>query len=228
MDVLRQSVVEAVNKIKGLQVPGSSTRDGIAYQPLPDFFGFKYIDSQKGATVKDVLRLIQPLIHSGKTLLDIGANVGYYSFMLTEDKDMTCTVIEKDQNNVAVIQALNEMMIATNRAPVNIKSMLVSGKDRFDYILMLNVHHWIEKELGMVGTIKYMTEVAGCCQAMFFQTAHQQSRSSYRVGYLKDERDIERYLNACGWEYVIRLGNTQPEEPRYLFYCHHGENSIIS
>lgn len=216
MDELTE-VFEALNLIKGGSSIGSSKHDGIAYQPLPDFLNTTTL-SQKELTVKETYKIVEDKIRPGSSVVDIGANIGYFSFMLQENKHCRCSIIEKDQQNLVVIERLNKVLQNRGMTPVKLITDLGSGD--WDYALLLNVHHWIEHELGREGAIGYMHNLAERARVMFFQTAHSESRSLYKVDYLKNVSDIQLYLELCGWRYSVCLGSTQPEEPRYLFYCH--------
>lgn len=220
---LKKTVLEMVSQIEGMKVPGSSTKSGVPYQPFPDFMRIEGPAAQKWQNVWNEYLLVQKLIDSDKFILDIGANIGYFSFMLSHHKNAKCRAIELDRANRRVMEALNEIMFHENyghKIDVGQTIKFDSG-EVFDYTLMLNVHHWIYKEKGAQPTKTLMRKIAKHSGELFFQTAHAESNAFYKVEELKNAESIIAYLHSCGWKDVTLLANTQPEKPRYLFHCKH-------
>ncbi len=199
---------------------GSNTTDGQPYQPLP-YFMQQEIKSQKPGNVAKEFRLVYTrMLAHPSTVLEIGANIGFYSFNLMHDLKCRCKAIEIDPDNIRVMKYINRMAKDALGLPGIQISNKIDFNNKFDYLLMMNVHHWLVKEHGLDKTLQIMKRLYRNCDAMFFQTAHKESRATFKVESLSNEKQVREYLQLIGWDKINLIGNTQTVEyPRYLYHC---------
>lgn len=212
---------------KGDYKPGSSTRVGVPYQPIP-FFEFMDIAAQKRENVIIEHALLNEhccRLPQVRTVLDIGANVGYHSFLLARCFGARVVSVEADPANLLVLR-----MLASNEActygrgtvfgvPDIEQAFLL--QDHADVTIMLNVHHWIEKARGREATVELMRRISAHTNHLFFQTAQKGCNTFYAIDYLETSDDIAAYLRECGFAQARLVATTDHKKPRYLFHAHH-------
>ena len=192
---------------------GSSTRAGVPYQPIP-FDEFADIPAQKGDRVRAEWEKVRELAQSPDRVLDIGANIGFYSFMLAKEGATDVMAVERDPDNVAVLKALATWSgLAVQVRPTVWETM----NGTYDLVLMLNVHHWIHKSDGEERTNLLMRMIALNCRQLIFQTAHLEGGAFYTVPGLRNEDDIALYLTRMGFHDVRAVGKTMHGKERVLF-----------
>jgi hypothetical protein len=102
----------------------------------------------------------------------------------------------------------------------------LKGKD-YDICLMINVHMWMEKQIGKKRTLKFMRKLSNHVNVIYFQTAHAESSGRERVKRLKCERDIFDYLKSCGCSNIRKLPKpeSRTRRPRILIKAN-GKNVL--
>jgi SAM-dependent methyltransferase len=207
-------ILELIARLGTSQTPGSSVAVGIPYQSIA-FDEFSCIPAQKGSQVAHEYAILKSHILPGwplASVLDIGANVGYYSFNFSRVEGVSrVDAVDADPDNRALVDELSRQSGLCVRVHDAIPT---SGQ--WDLCVMMNVHHWIEQAIGVKATKELLHDLSRRVRAMFFQTAHKESRA-HVLSSLKDSESIESYLSECGWTDIINLGSTQPGPPRFLF-----------
>jgi len=208
----RGRILELVSRLGTSGTPGSSVSIGVPYQSLP-FDALADIASQKGAQVASEYGVIERHIPERfATVLDIGANVGFHSFMLSRKPGVVrVDAVDADPDNRALMAEL-----AAQSGECVFAHSAIPDDAHWDVCVMLNVHHWIENKIGYEGTRLLMQTLSQRVGTIFFQTAHQESRA-HVLSALRNEAGIGSYLEECGWGCVRSLGSTQPGPPRFLF-----------
>ena len=85
-----------------------------------------------------------------------------------------------------------------------------------DLAICMNVHMWIEKQLGKKADI-VISNLIKHSKQMFFQTAGAESSGIYLVKWLKSKKDIQEYLERVGGKRVKFISTSKRGGKRYLF-----------
>jgi hypothetical protein len=196
---------------------GSSVRPGVPYQPLP-FPELADVPVQEPETVPATWSLIAEDLgpRPPASALDVGANVGYYLWQCLQLGVARVTGVERDPRNRAVIEAIAGW--CGWRHQVALVSGLEDVTGVHDVALVLNVHHWLHRQVGPAGTRAIMARLAQHVRRAYFVTAHRESAAYHRVEELADEAAIVAYLATCGFAGIRRLGVVAYHgAPRILF-----------
>ncbi len=193
---------------------GSSTREGWTYHKIP-FDGFDDVPVHKTACVVERDLVVDDLVgFDYKSVLDVGCNVGWFSFYFARlGKEVLG--IEADRSVFGVANFLRDRAQLSNldfwsgsfddRCPLN-----------YDVVLFLNVHMWIERQIGLQRTADSLRNLT--LKRLYFQTAHAASGGKAKVKRLKGLDDIAIYLQSCDFSKVKLLGETTAHGGiRYLF-----------
>lgn len=123
----------------------------------------------------------------------MGCALGYFSLNL---RDAFREIVAVD-----VLKSLCRLHHVQN-VHVRHKPLDPSDFGRFDVMLCLNVHMWIEKQLGAARTVELLKAASQGVRHLFFQTAHAESGGRYVVKGLQDLNAIKAYLADCGFSNV--------------------------
>ena len=201
---------------------GSSVTEGFVYCKLP-FEEFSDIPHHKNHAEKEFEDIA---IHAGDSLknarvLEIGSAVGEFTFRLARVASHV-TAIEADNFACRIAEALrlykNIDNISFYRASA--QDFLAKFESCYEICLCINVHMWIEKQLGKEKTIELFRRLSRNVHHLYFQTAHRESGGMYLVEYLRNAEDIVQYLVDCGFRSVEQVSSTSVHGgERILFYC---------
>jgi len=243
-----QTVRELVAQLGQQLRPGSNTKPGLPYQPIP-FPEFADIPSKERAITEAqyeaVVREVEAkaddslFYHAGKlmpptpprSILDIGANVGYFILQLAEKYSTRVNVaVEPDPYSAQVMYALARMksinLTVANKlglAPLRWINLPHQPYIVYDVVLCLNVHQWLNLALEPEQLNKVMHTLKTCSKLFLFQTAHAESiardittGNDARVMWLRNERSIHLYLEHFGFQQVHTIHKSYDQHPRYL------------
>jgi SAM-dependent methyltransferase len=225
---------------------GSSSYHGMPYQPIP-FAEFQDVPSQKGFVVRQEAAVVfshmgwplellpdvgpragykpKPLQPVGRgvlgevhSVLDVGANVGFYS-LLAAKRGCRVTAVERDDRNARILRALATWQQLNVWVEPDLAQAL-SSEATFDVALLLNVHHWIHKQLGSARTDALICEIGRRARNVYFQTPLEWNRSFYVVPGLKSPEDVRLYLASVRLTAtLIAESDHHTNDPRYLFHA---------
>ncbi len=193
---------------------GSAKHIGKTYHPIDisyykDNLYHKNVNYEFQNVVKNIKRPI-------KSVIDIGCAAGYYSFnfirmyeiekiMGYEADPVMFSILEKIKNTFC----LDEFII--NRKVDNTTKF-----EDVDLVICMNVHMWLEKQLGKKADI-VIANLIEHSKEMFFQTAGAESSGMYLVKNLRSKEDIKKYLERLGGKEVTFIGTSESYGIRYLF-----------
>lgn len=206
---------------------GSSTQPGAVYHTIP-FEGFEDVHTHKVDQCSKEYDLIRGVLTERgiepTSLLDIGCNIGYFTFSFNRDYNMQVAGVEKDTFNADVVEAFIEHFDLSQSIDLfkgDVADYLNSTDRTFDMALMLNVHMWVHKQHGTEGTKNIMRTLCSKVKHLFFQTAHAQSSGMYLIKELGTVGDVHRYLEECGFTGIKKVYETDwhGKKNRTLFYA---------
>ena len=150
---------------------------GRLYQPANHFD----LDNIPFAYGKERFNLIEKNLTCGKgTILDIGANIGYFCHKL-EEKGFRCTAIEINPQEVYFMQKLKK---ANNNKFEIFRSSIFDfrkgNKLSFDAVLALNIFHHFLKRKSAYRELKNLLNRINC-KEMFFESHNPKEDQMRRV-----------------------------------------------
>ena len=193
---------------------GSSTRKGWTYHKIP-FDGFDDVRVHKTACVVERDIVVNDLVgFDYKSVLDVGCSVGWFSFYFAR-LGKNVLGIEADRSVFGVANFLRDKSQLDN-----LDFWSGSFDDHcpleYDVVLFLNVHMWIERQIGLRRTAEALRKLT--LKRLYFQTAHAASGGKAKVKRLKGLNDIAIYLQSCDFSKIKLLGETTAHGGvRYLF-----------
>lgn len=160
------------------------------------------------------------------SVLDIGCNLGYFTFMATEknkiatgvDADpfyiMACRIIakENERNNAYFLKGM-------------VTKDFLQMMPSYDVVFNFSVfHHWV-KAYGEAQAKEMMVILAGKCKTLFFETGQPDesgTKWAEKLAFMGDKPDqwISGFLKECGFSTVDVIGTFETgltSTKRYLF-----------
>jgi SAM-dependent methyltransferase len=208
---------------KGGYKPGSSSKRGHLYNPIP-FREFADIPWQREACYErlDLMKRELPVALQPGRLLDVGCHTGFNCYMFRE-LGFQCTGIEIDPLSVEIAQAVNRLygldirFICTEATTDTIESL-----GHFQVCLFLAVFQWITKLHGYEFAQDVLKQAMRSADLLFFETS-MGSEGRAKMPMLPDVTSVERMLIDLGvHQEVVCLGeivapNAWLDKKRYLF-----------
>ncbi len=187
-------------------VDGSSITKGHSYHVIP-LAGFEEVPEHKTACFGEYETIRNLNNFKNKKVLEIGCANGYFSFNMAKE-DARVTAYDHDDHVIAVNKMMQTLPEA-NGLSVKFINKRFGFEDlinrKYDITLMLNVHMWIDKQIGEENTRSLMRAISRHSLKIYFQTAHKESGGMQRISYLSSGKDIEEYLVECGFNYVREI-----------------------
>lgn len=153
---------------------------GLPYQPLP-WLG--YHEARRGIGCNDRWAAMKTIISSNSisSALDLGCNVGYFSFSL-EELGIATIGVEMDDRFFRIARYAAKI---NNTKKVGFLSMEINNDTahllpKVDLILLLSVwHHWV-KYYGLDAATKLLATIwEHCEELMFFETGEKEMPPCY-------------------------------------------------
>ena len=160
------------------------------------------------------------------SILDIGCNLGYFSFK-SGDLGHFANGIEADHFNITCCNAIKSVQKADNTLFMKqlINPSFVSTMPTYDTIINLSVfHHWV-KAYGENQAKDMMRTLASKCSCMIFETGQPNEKGTKwqeQLAFMgeKPEVGIAEFLNEIGFAKVDMIGTFPTgltNVDRYLF-----------
>lgn len=167
---------------------------------------------------------------SGKKVLDIGSNAGFFSFAVTA-RGATVDALEPLPRYVELCQKLCKIYDISNVNFINRQiSIRFLDKKRYDYGFMLSVFQWISQgnqklQFGKRILMKTSKHV----DTLFFELGCNSGKSSVKTKKINHIAYIHSLLkNNTNYKNIKLLGATKIwGKSRYLFVCSKKERDFI-
>ncbi len=204
---VQNSIDTLVSNIHGKQWDGSSIKDGKLYHNLP-FLGFDTIKSHRTETQLRWDR-ISKYIPAGKTILDLGCNVGAFSILASLAGASKVVGIDYDEQSLQIAKyVVNRMELKNIEFRCEeINSKLIEELGVFDVTLWLSQWMWLVKKLGMDEAKRLLYKMSKKSGFMIFESAANDGMAGIKAMTQKEIENIFR-SNTC-YSMVKNIGNTK-------------------
>jgi SAM-dependent methyltransferase len=183
---------------------------GDIYHPLPfeEFHSLR--TSSRASASAGKLRLIERTLGpradlSGRTVLDVGANAGFFSFSLAQ-RGARVDAYEPNEYYVSLGRRIVEatsLNVTWFQQPITTGDL--AGK-QYDIALMLSVFQWISQGNSQLDhAIEILETVARCTDTLYFELGCNAGKSA-----------IEIDSHSLPWIYRLLRRHTAPRRVHYL------------
>lgn len=207
--VNREELIQYINKRKQYMM-GSATREGMLYQEVP-FAGYEELPVHRTHSAKRVQLVSDCLELSGKKVLDIGCNIGYFCFEFAR-LGATCWGIDYDIDAIFVAQSLKHIHgienvhFSTRTLSTETISWLLSQAGQFDVILLNSVVHWLlYNNLGAIRRVANLLNQLSSPQKQYIVYEPSSSNRAYYPEELT-ESGVNRFFRLLGVSSYRRIG----------------------
>ena len=195
------------------------------YHPIP-FEGFEHLSTQ--VTWDTPFKRLAMILKgyqsfSGAKILDLGANIGFYSLSLAR-RGADVTAVDRRPEYVQIARQVSELY----QVPVEFKcssinlDLLDSLDERYDIVLFFSVFQWIVDSEGWTKALAILRHIARKSEAMFFDVSVNAGKAclhSYPGG---EKGYVENLLRSkSGFRCVAHIGDVHPygTDTRHVFFC---------
>lgn len=207
----RESLIEFISRKKRSAVEGSSTQDHSLYHEIP-FPGYEEVSSQRTWSAQRARIISEHLDFSAKTVLDVGCNIGFFSFEFAR-LGATCWGIDYDPDSILVANSLKHIHRVDDAHFVcgsfseELIEKLLREVGYFDVILLNSVVHWLIYHLGSVRRVLcLLNRLAGPGkQTIFYEPSS--SKSAYFPEELR-KRNIRAFFAGLGVDHYREIGKS--------------------
>lgn len=209
---LRRRVRRRIKDLGRRYVDGNSDLLGYTYHPIP-FPEFANIRSHRHSC-EDRLKLImnELQITPDDWILDVGANVGYFSFGL-EREGAKVDAFESDTNTFEIGAALSKLydrrVLYINKALCHASLQLL--RPRYRAILLLSVFHWIVKQDGEEKAVEVLRDLARRADHIFFEAPCAKHDAMYKHRWFSSPEACSEFLKSTLPLAQVTVLGTDPE-----------------
>ena len=197
------------------------------YHPVP-FYEFRNLTTQvTNQTPYKRLNMILSRYNDlkSKQILDMGCNVGFYSFSLAK-RGAIVTGIDSRPEYIEIAYELSKIYdipVKFINKPVTTEFFEVNDK-RYDIILCFSMLQWVIDQKGIDYGLKILKTISDRSQALFFDTSVNIGKSCLKSKEGEELAYVYNLLyNNTSYKHIKHIGNVHPYgvDTRHIFFCHH-------
>lgn len=174
---------------------GNSNLVGYTYHPI--FFpGFDSVPAHRAACdarLDAIIGDLQP--RAGDWILDVGANVGYFSFGLAE-RGAFVEAYEAESDTFEIGAALAQLhdanVIYVNRS-VSARALPLL-RPRYRAVLLLSVFHWIVKQEGESQALAVLRDLLRRSERLYFEVPCDSGDALYRHAWFSSPENVQAFF----------------------------------
>jgi SAM-dependent methyltransferase len=202
---------------------------GHIYHPIP-FPEFSHLETssnsqevlKKWNLILQTMTMLYPGGAAGLSILDVGANAGFYTFSLAQ-QGARVTSFEPHPRYGPIGQFLAaEKGLDVDWHPVAFDPQLV-GDRYFDFVLMLSVFQWMADGGNCIGEANQnLRSISNMSRYLIFELGFNRGKSCLKTGKLNHYAELVRMLAQNSvYEHFLLLGTTElwRSARRYLVLC---------
>jgi hypothetical protein len=192
---LRRRIMSRVAELGRWYEDGNSDLRSHTYHPIP-FPAFEHIKCHRSEVELRLNAILTRLdVTRGDWILDIGANVGFFSFSL----ERLGAMVEAYELNSATFEigAALSKLYKTNVLYINKplgRESLPFLRPHYKAILLLSVFHWIVKQEGREGAATVLRDLARRADLIFFEVPTSASDGMFQDELFASKEAIESFL----------------------------------
>jgi hypothetical protein len=209
---LRRRVLARVKELGQWYEDGNSDLMAFTYHPIP-FPGFERIKCHRSEVELRLKAILTKLdIAKGDWILDIGANVGFFSFSL----ERLGALVEAYELNSATFEIgaalskLHKTNVLYVNKPLGLESLQYL-RPHYKAVLLLSVFHWIVKQEGREGAAVVLRSLSRHADMIFFEVPTSSSDGMFQDELFASKASIESFLR-----------ETLPGVPYHELVCDEG------
>jgi 2-polyprenyl-3-methyl-5-hydroxy-6-metoxy-1,4-benzoquinol methylase len=197
------------------------------YHPIP-FYEFRALTTQlEPATPYTRLGMILSGYQNfqGLRVLDLGCNVGFYSFSLAK-RGAIVTGIDARPEYIEIASRVAGIYGIENATFVNapVTPELIDGAEHeWDIALCFSMIQWVADQQGIDYACRVLKTLSRRSKAMFFDVSVNSGAAAFKTARGGERCFVERFLrDETDYSYVTYLGDVHPyrRDTRHVFYCH--------
>lgn len=198
-----------INKIKSSKFHSPGSGKGSIYHTIP-IPGFELFTAKRTQNEKRLDILLKNYDFKGKTVLDIGCNLGYFDFKL-EEKGAICYGLDYDKEAIEIATMLKEYTRRKNVHFVQGKlcestiSELISKAGHFDVIILFSVIHWLLYDLHDINKVVRLLRKLNYKKQVIFYEPSSAGLSPYPEQIKK--KNVIKFLKNIGYTGIGKLGS---------------------
>jgi len=196
------------------------------YHPMP-FYEFRDLTTQV-TDDSSYGRLVMILTHCGdlakKRVLDLGCNVGFYSFSLAK-RGAHVTGIDSRQDYIDIaseVSLLYDVPVEFLCEPVT-RDFFKADNRRYDIALCFSMLQWVMDQRGMEYGLGTLRALSDACESLFFDIAVNSGKSSLRSKEGEELAFVYDLLcRGTSYTEIDHIGDVHPygADTRHVFLCH--------
>ena len=192
---LRLRILDRVSQLGRWYEDGNSDLVQFTYHPIP-FPGFEGVNSHRKKMYDRLAAIVAEIgPMQGEWILDIGANVGYFSFSL-ERLGAVVEAYEINSDTFEIGAALSKLH-RTNVLYIN-KAFgtpaLAYLRPRYKAVLLLSVFHWIVKQEGIEASARLLQQLAERSDLILFETPCTEAEGMFLHQAFSSQQAVENFL----------------------------------
>ena len=220
-DEIRYEIHKRIARLGKQYEDGNSNCIGYTYHPIP-FEEFNRSSVHRGhdscKTRLDAI-LSDSQVGKGDRVLDIGANVGYFSFGFSKLGAIVDSVeLQRDTFEIgSLLSLLYDADVNYINKPVSIR--LVKHLDhRYKVTLLLSVVHWILKQNGKANTLELLRYIDSVSDILYFEAPSSGNDALVFHEEFSSKRNLEAFLaEAFPERDISELGSSADWGGRVLY-----------
>jgi len=199
---------------------------GDIYHPLP-FYEFRNMQTQVDHDTP-YQRLQMILAHSGnlegKNVLDLGCNLGFYSFSLAmRGANLHSVEVREDYGYIS------KQLVDIYEVPVNfinepLSPELLEKVGDVDVTLCFSMIQWVIDQMGMEYGLDLLDRISKQSRSLFFDVSVNEGKACLTCPEGEELIFVERLLNdSTTYPNINYIGKVHPYkmDTRYIFHCSH-------
>lgn len=198
------------------------------YHPIP-FTDFRHLSTQVTPDTP-YRRLEMILSHSGdlvgKRVLDLGCNLGFYSFSLAR-RGAKCTGVELREDYMRIapqIAAIYDMPVTFVNE--SLSPELIDRVGDVDVTLCFSMIQWVIDQKGMDHGKAILRRISERSRRLFFDVSVNEGKACLTCRPGDELAYADRLLReSTGFSHIDYIGKVHPyrTDVRHVFHCHHGD-----
>ncbi len=201
------------------------TARGEVYHQIP-FYEFRNLRTQ--IHYSETYRRLSMILSRysdfrGKKILDLGCNVGFYSFSLAKrGADVTGVELRKECFDVAqAVAKIYELPILFLNQPLASDFFATQNRE-YDLTLCFSMLQWVIAQKGMEEGQKILRGISDNSKALFFDISVNTGKACLTCPPGEELSFVENFLRqGTSYTTITHMGDVQPHgrDIRHVFYC---------